>query len=137
MEMIKERIDPAVIEECTRLSFNGGAFPEVVQRLSAAGVKRYVADLVRLEKTYYGASGETVQDRLPLTDAPPVPAYFNAGEVRAAVAAVQRGEIGYADFLRRVMAAGTASYLVFIDGRQVFYFGRQGEFHLERFPGQR
>ena len=52
----------------------------------------------------------------------------------AAVKAIQRSEIGYAEFLRRIMAAGCSHYEVFIAGRKAMYFGRDGEFYTEPFP---
>jgi len=32
------------------------------------------------------------------------------------------------------MKAGTCSYGVHIDGKQVIYFGRKGDFYVEEFP---
>jgi len=133
---MEHRIDPAVIAECTRLSFNNAGFPDVVKRLGATGVERYTADLVRLEKTYYGTAGDTIHDALPLEDPPAIAEDFSEADVRRAIAASQGQEIGYAEFLRRVMAAGTASYTVFLNGRRAIYFGRDGDFHVERFPGE-
>jgi uncharacterized protein YbcV (DUF1398 family) len=52
----------------------------------------------------------------------------------AAITAIQRRVIAYPEFLRLIMAAGTASYSVFLNGRKVIYFSRNGEFHVEPFP---
>ena len=38
--------------------------------------------------------------------------------------------------LRRVMAAGTTSYSVYLNGRKAIYFGRNGDFHVEPFPAR-
>jgi hypothetical protein len=38
---------------------------------------------------------------------------------------------------RADMEAGTASYGVFLNGRKAIYFGRNGDFHVEPFPGAR
>ena len=54
----------------------------------------------------------------------------------ATVKAIQREEIGYAEFLRRIMAAGCSHYEVFISGRKAMYFGRDGEFYTEDFPAK-
>ncbi|MGH7087680.1 MAG: DUF1398 domain-containing protein, partial [Stellaceae bacterium] len=91
-------------------------------------------DLIRLEKTFYDAEAETRSARLPLDAAPPVAAEFAQDTVSAAVRAIQRGELGYAEFLRRIMRAGCASYCAFLAGRRVIYFGRDGGFHVEDFP---
>lgn len=128
-------LDSSVIQECTRGSFAGTVtFPEVVQRLGAIGVERYDADLVRLAKTYYAASGETREDALPLEEAPRIAEELAEAGVREALAAVQRREIDYPEFLRRIMAAGTVAYSVFLAGRRAIYFGRKGDFWVERFP---
>jgi hypothetical protein len=34
------------------------------------------------------------------------------------------------------MAAGTASYSVYLNGRKAIYFGRNGDFHVEPFPSR-
>ena len=122
------------IAQCMTLSFSNTPFPEVVSRLAGAGVRSYDADLIRLRNTYYGAASQAEDEALPLRDAPNVAGPFDKSAVAAAVRAIQHGEIGYADFLHRIMAAGCASYRVFIDGRRVIYFGRDGEFHIEEFP---
>lgn len=134
--MIPMSIDSAVIQECTQGSFNGSmTFEEVVRRLGAAGVERYEADLVRMEKTYYGRSGETERETLPLQDPPAVAERFSEEGVKQALRAVQQREIGYPEFLRRILAAGATGYSVFLEGRRAIYFGRLGDVYVERFPG--
>ena len=50
----------AVLTECKELSLQGRiTFPEVVRRLSEAGVERYHVDLTRDEATYYLTGGES------------------------------------------------------------------------------
>ena len=130
-------LDTTVLREYTRLSFERpGAFPEVVRRLSAAGVERYHVDLTRLEKTYYAgdSAGGSARESLPLPEAPPVAGRFSALAFEAALRDAQAARIGYADFLRRIMAAGVSDYFVCIGGRRAVYLGRQGESHVERFP---
>lgn len=122
------------IAECMTLSFADTPFPAVVQRLAGAGVRSYTADLLQLRKTYYGTDRETESEPLPLAASPAIAEMFDGASVAATVRAIQRGEIGYAEFLRRIMAAGCASYAVFIGGRKAIYFGRDGDFHIEHFP---
>ncbi len=119
---------------CMTLSFSNTPFPEVVKQLAGAGVRWYDADLIRLRNTYYGAARQAQDEALPLPGDTTIAGTFDKSSVAAAVRAIQHGEIGYADFLHRIMAAGCASYRVFIDGRRVIYFGRDGEFHIEEFP---
>jgi len=122
------------IADCMALSFANTPFPAVVHKLVGAGVQAYAADLIALRNTYYNAGEESVDEAIPLADAPSIAESFDKDRVAATVTAIQRGEIGYAEFLRRIMQAGCARYGVFIVGRKVMYFGRQGDFHAEPFP---
>jgi uncharacterized protein YbcV (DUF1398 family) len=125
------------ISECLALSFADTPFPVVMEKLASAGVRAYTADLIALRKTYYDAGGESIDEVLPLVKAPPIADTFSAARVEAAVRAIQHKEIGYAEFLRRIMQAGCASYRVFFGGRKAMYFGRDGAFYTEPFPAQR
>jgi len=109
-------------------------FPEVVSRLAAAGVERYVADLVRGDKTFYrpdGASAVVASE--PLARVPA--ARFDAAGVDTAIRAVQAGTVTYGQFCAAIGDAGCVGYLVSLAGRRAVYFGRTGETHVEPFPG--
>lgn len=128
-------MDGAVLRDCLAGAFEGRTtFPETVARMVETGVERYAVDLTRLEKTHYGVDGSTHREPIPLVDPPAVPAEFSAEGVRAAIAASRRGEIGYPEFLRAAMLAGTTSYVAYLAGRKVVYTGRNGDFHVEPFP---
>ena len=127
-------MNTATITECMTLSFADTPFPQVVQRLVGAGVESYTADLIKLRNTYYDAGGEAFDEPLPLAEGPAIAASFDSTAVAATVKAIQRGQIGYAEFLRRIMRSGCAHYQVFIAGRKAMYFGRDGEFYTEPFP---
>ena len=129
-------MDTHTIEECMAASFADTPFPAVVQRLAGVGVMSYTADLVSLRKTYYGAGRDVHDEAMPLAAAPEIAATFDSPDVAAAVKCIQRGEIGYAAFLRRIMAAGCSHYEVFIAGRKAMYFGRDGAFYTEPFPAR-
>lgn len=125
------------IAECMTLSFKDMPFPLVVKKLAGAGVHSYTADLIRLRNTYYGVDRESQDEALPLAQEPAIADTFDGDAVADTVHAIQRGEIGYAEFLRRIMTAGCASYRVFIGGRKAMYFGRDGNFYTEPFPPAR
>lgn len=108
-------------------------FPEVVKILSEAGVESYRADLIRGEDTFYMPNGETHVERMTLP-AMKVAEEFSQAGVAAAIRAAQADEVRYPEFLKRVMAAGTAGYHVFLAGKRALYFGRKGEIHVEEFP---
>jgi uncharacterized protein YbcV (DUF1398 family) len=132
--MEREIMNTEVINECLKASFAGTSFPVVVQKLAGAGVTSYNADLITLRKTYYDAGAESIDEVLPLTGTPAIAEQFDRDAVQAAVKAIQCKEIGYADFLRRIMKAGCAGYHVFFKGRKAMYFSRDGEFYTEPFP---
>ena len=123
-----------VIHQCLNASFAGTQFPVVAQRLAGAGVVSYNTDLITLRKTYYDAGIESIDEELPLTNPPAIAALFDRDTVQGAVKAIQRKEIDYAEFLRRIMKAGCSGYQVFFNGRKAMYFGRDGEFYTEAFP---
>jgi uncharacterized protein YbcV (DUF1398 family) len=124
-----------IIAECTHLNFAGNLpFPENARRLATAGVRSYDVDLVRLEKVHYGCDGETFATGMPLADVPAIAQEFSSAGVVAALRAVQGGEIDYPEFLRRIMRAGVARYIVYLGGRKALYCGRDGESYTEAFP---
>lgn len=127
-------MNTATIAECMTASFADTPFPLVVQKLAGAGVVSYRTDLMALRNTYYDGGSESFDERVPLADAPAIAATFDAGGVAETVKAIQRREIGYAEFLRRIMAAGCASYEVFFGGRKAVYVGRDGDAYVEPFP---
>ena len=124
------------LEACMAASFADTPFPVVLGHLAAAGVTSYTADLMTLRKTYYNAGRQSHDEAMPLTGAPDIAPAFDADRVAATVKAIQRQEIGYAEFLRRIMAAGCSHYEVFCNGRKAMYFGRDGEFYTEPFPAK-
>ncbi|MGA8042933.1 MAG: hypothetical protein WCA37_09035 [Terracidiphilus sp.] len=124
----------AVMHECARLSDQGKiTFGEVVRKLTQAGVERYHTDLCCDEHVYYMPNGETHVESMDWVRQPIAMEFSDEG-VAAAVKAIQRGEIVYMEFLRRIMAAGCVGYFVLLAGRQAQYFGRKGETHVEKFP---
>ncbi len=129
--------DIDTIADCMKASFANTPFPKVVERLAGAGVKSYTADLVKLRKTYYGAEREAHDEAMPLEKAPAIAVAFDPPGVAATVKTIQRGEIGYAEFLRHIMASGCSHYEVFFDGRKAMYFGRDGEFYTEPIPAKK
>jgi uncharacterized protein YbcV (DUF1398 family) len=122
------------LAQCMAASFANTPFPIVVGRLAETGVTSYTADLVALRKTYYNSGNQSHDEAMPLTDPPAIAPAFDSARVEATVKVIQRQEIGYAEFLRRIMGAGCSHYEVFFKGRKAIYFGRDGEFYAEPFP---
>lgn len=109
-------------------------FPEVVGRMLAAEVESYFVDVPRAEDIVYLRDGTSlaVKMHLPM-DA--VAEEFSESGIVAAIRAAQRDEIRYPEFMRQACAAGVVAYWAFLTGKKVIYFGRQGGFHVEHFPG--
>ena len=125
-----------IIVETARATLAGTiSFPEVVQQLLSAGVEYYHVDYIGLRKTFYGSAGDLVVTPITYEGLPPVAADFDVEGLRAAILDSQRHGQAYRDFTRRAMAAGVQSYTAFLRGKRVTYVGRQGDQHIEWFPG--
>ncbi len=124
----------ALIESTFAASSAGSIhFGQVIARLVEAGVEAYHVDYRAQRSTYYLPSGEThTLDSEP--PAQPVAAAFSPEDLVAAIRGAQAGTVKYPEFKRLSQAAGCASYMVWITGRHVTYYGRQGETHVENFP---
>lgn len=123
-----------VIEQCASDSYAGTkSFGEIVGALSQAGIESYYADYRAGSTTYYLPDGSSHAIKLVRPEVN-IPTPFNAGDVQAAIRGAQRGEVKYPEFVKRSMQAGCIGYCVWIAGRHVTYFGRNGEQHIERFP---
>jgi uncharacterized protein YbcV (DUF1398 family) len=108
-------------------------FGAVVSALAQAGVESYDVDYRACRTTYYLPSGETLALEQHAPDAG-VAATFDAAAVQAAIRGAQSGAVLYPEFKRLSQLGGCVGYTVWIAGRHVTYFGRNGETHVERFP---
>lgn len=112
-------------------------FPEILARLSKKGVVSYHVDFLRNELRYYTGNGESLVVNEPLIHNG-VAAEFSAERLDGINKKVQSGEWGFADFVREgTAAAGCAYYIVYLNGKKVRYFGRDGDEHVQHFPGSR
>ena len=132
--MIAQAVNLEAIREVLAESNTGKLiFPQVVQRMLAAGVQSYFVDAVRAEHTVYFADGATLIENMHLALDPVAP-QFSKPAIVAAIRAAQRDEIRYPEFMRRSSAAGVVAYWAYLTGRKVIYFGAEGDFHVELFP---
>lgn len=123
-----------IMQECAEASDQERiTFPEVVMKLMAAGVERYHADLLRGERTFYMPSGESHRVSTEPSSETPANA-FDAGDVEAAIRAIQQQKIKYREFCDRIVRAGCVGYMVSLAGRRAVYYGRTGDNYVERFP---
>jgi uncharacterized protein YbcV (DUF1398 family) len=125
-----------IVAEAARATLDGSIpFPEVVRRLMETGVEYYHVDYVALQKTYYSASGEVIKTPINYEGLPSVSADFNADALRMAILDSQQNGQHYRDFTTRAMRAGVQGYIAFLRGQRVTYWGRNGDQHIEWFPG--
>jgi uncharacterized protein YbcV (DUF1398 family) len=123
-------IDVNLLKECLNKKV---AFPERIHNLSQIGIERYYVDLMKLEITYYSHDGGSYVEHMLIENIPALAINFDKAKVIEAIRASQQGKIDYQTFLREIIEAGTVSYTVYLDGKQVVYVGRKGESHTENF----
>jgi len=112
------------------------AFPEILATLTKEGVESYHVDFLRNEVRYYVRDGEFLVVNASFVHQG-VAAEFSAEKLDAINRRVQSGQASYADFVREGTAAGCACYAVYLNGKLVRYFGRDGGEHVQYFPGSR
>ena len=108
-------------------------FPEVVRRLMEVGVESYFCDAAAMQETLYFRDGQTHTAKMTLPHTRSRKSFPKTGIV-AAVRGAQSDTIRYPEFMKQSAAAGVIAYWAFLTGRQVIYFGRKGEMHIEKFP---
>ncbi len=108
-------------------------FGQAISQLEAVHVEAYHVDYRAGRSTYYLPNDETMD----LAFAPvgtAIASSFDGEAIRAAIRGAQQGTVMYPEFKRLSQNGGCVGYTVWIAGRQVTYFGRNGETHVERFP---
>lgn len=124
----------AIIHETASRSNAGQIhFGQVVGQLLAAGVESYNVDFRACRATYYLPDGETLTLDTPAPSTE-IAREFSGSAIKAAITGAQRGEVMYPEFKQLAQAGGCIGYVVWLTGRHVTYFGRNGETHVERFP---
>ena len=122
------------IKKCSLESSAGLlTFSEVLGRLIEIGVESYYVDYRQQSTTYYLSNNESVPMSIDVPSID-IPAEFKKADVVLAIRGAQSDKIRYPEFLKLTMTAGCMGYMVWITGRCVSYFGRQGEIHVEHFP---
>ncbi len=124
------------IQALARATLDGSMpFPQIVGELVAQGVEYYHVDYAVGSFTFYGASGDAVAAPLGLEGLPAIADSFDAAGLKAAILDSQQHGQKFQVFCQRAMQAGVQGYFAFLRGQRVTYFGRQGDHHVEWFPG--
>ena len=125
-----------MIREMAKVTLTGSMpFPEIVGNLVKEGVEYYHVDFISFSFCFYSAKGGVAVAPLLLEDPPAVATDFNVAELRAAILDSQQNGQKFRQFCARAMVSGVQSYFVFLRGQRVLYIGRQGDQHIEWFPG--
>lgn len=129
-------MNAATIERLASATLDGSMpFPEIVGRLLEEGVEYYLVDYRALRFTFYGVAGGVVVAPLQFEGLPEINETFEPAGLRAAILDSQLRGQKFRDFSARAMRAGVQSYYAFLRGKRVLYLGRQGDQHVEWFPG--
>lgn len=124
------------IRELADITLSGKLpFPQIVGNLIAEGVEYYLVDYAALQFNFYSGEGSVITAPLSFEGLPPIAKDFHAAALRAAIVDSQQNGQAFEQFCRRAMEAGVQSYYAFLRGQRVTYLGRQGEQHVEWFPG--
>lgn len=111
-------------------------FPQILATLAQEGVESYHVDFLRNECRYYARSGASFVITMTFEHDGVAPD-FSAEALAAINQRVQSGQASFADFVKDGPAAGCACYAVYVGGKMVRYFGRDGGEHIQYLPGSR
>lgn len=129
-------MNASTIQQLAKATLDGSVpFPEIVGRLIGEGVDYYLVDYRALQFTFYGVAGGVVVAPLTFEGLAEVNEAFDRASLRAAILDSQVHGQKFRDFSSRAIQAGVQSYFAFLRGRRVLYLGRQGDQHVEWFPG--
>jgi len=112
------------------------AFPDLLAVMKKEGVESYHVDFLRNEYRFYSQGGGSFVTDVPLRHGE-VAREFCPEKLEDINKRVQAGQAGYPDFVAEGAAAGCAYYIVYLDGKKVRYFGRNGDEYIQHFPGSR
>jgi uncharacterized protein YbcV (DUF1398 family) len=108
-------------------------FGQVIGQLDAVHVEAYHVDYRAGRSTYYLPDDKTV-DCAFAPAGTSIARRFDGDVISSAIRGAQQGTVMYPEFKRLSQSGGCVGYTVWITGRHVTYYGRNGETHVERFP---
>lgn len=131
-------MDADVVRSLADAALDGSrSFPQIVEYLLAQGVEYYHVDYAENSFSFYSAAGSVVIVALRFEGLPSVASDFDVNALKAAILDSQQRGQRFRQFCERAMLAGVQGYFAFLRGRRVTYLGRQGDQHVEWFPGAR
>tara|TARA_R110000787_G_scaffold187146_7_gene299064 strand:+ start:8305 stop:8712 length:408 start_codon:yes stop_codon:yes gene_type:complete len=131
-------MDADVVTSLAKATLDGSMpFPQIVGKLIAEGVEYYHVDYAAKSFTFYSESGSSITAPLPFEGLPLVSEDFDSKALKAAVLDSQLNSQKFRAFCERAIRAGVQGYFAFLRGKRVIYLGRQGDQHVEWFPGSK
>jgi uncharacterized protein YbcV (DUF1398 family) len=112
-------------------------FPQIVGELIAQGVEYYHVDYASKSFTFYSTGGAATSAPLSFEGLPPISQGWNESALKEAILDSQQNGQKFRQFCARAMSAGVQGYFAFLRGQRVTYLGRNGDQHVEWFPGAR
>ena len=129
-------MDADVVSALAKATLDGSMpFPQIVGKLIAEGVEYYHVDYSANSFTFYSAAGSTITAPLPFEGLPAAAADLDTSALKGAILDSQQHGQVFRRFCERAIDAGVQGYLAFLRGQRVIYLGRQGDQHVEWFPG--
>jgi uncharacterized protein YbcV (DUF1398 family) len=112
-------------------------FPQIVGELLAQGVEYYHVDYASKSFTFYSATGAATTAALTFEGLPSISQDWDGNALKEAILDSQQNGQKFRQFCARAMSAGVQGYFAFLRGKRVTYLGRNGDHHVEWFPGAR
>ncbi len=129
-------MDADAVNSLAKATLDGSLpFPKIVGELIAQGVEYYHVDYALNSFTFYSAAGAIVTAALPFEGLPSISLEWDATALKAAIIDSQQHGQKFRQFCERAMLAGVQGYFAFLRGQRVTYLGRNGDQHVEWFPG--
>ncbi len=129
-------MDADAVNALAKATLDGSLpFPKIVGELIAQGVEYYHVDYASNSFTFYSPAGATITAALPFEGLPSIASEWDEPALKAAIIDSQQHGQKFRQFCERAMLAGVQGYFAFIRGQRVTYLGRNGDQHVEWFPG--
>ena len=131
-------MDADAVDSLAKVTLDGSRpFPQIVGELIEHGVEYYHVDFASKSFTFYSAGGATISAPLLFEGLPSISQEWHADALKEAILDSQQNGQKFRRFCDRAMNAGVQGYFAFLRGRRVTYLGRNGDQHVEWFPGAR
>ncbi|VEB36750.1 Phage envelope protein [Legionella sainthelensi] len=111
-----------------------GGFPVLAEVLRQAGVTTNHWSLPSCQSIYIMNEGAVLQLSSPLATGTHEVPKFDRTALIAAIRADQEGKSTFPEFLQSAWNAGVVGYNVDFVGREVVYYGVNGEKYMEEYP---